>query len=72
MDAEQVQDAIQQEEDDGGQPAAPDDEVSRLRGELEATREQERAAVGRLREALLASEPALEPSMVSGATLSEV
>lgn len=47
-------------------------EVERLREELEASRDGERAAVERLRTALLASEPALEPEMVSGETLAEV
>lgn len=40
--------------------------------ELAASREAERVAVDRLRQALLASEPAIEPSMVTGNTLAEV
>jgi hypothetical protein len=51
---------------------ARDDEMNRLREELETSREASRAAVDRLRAALLASEPALEPSMVSGESLAEV
>lgn len=43
-----------------------------LAAQLAASRETERAAVERLRQALLASEPAIEPSMVTGATLAEV
>lgn len=40
--------------------------------QLAASREAERAAVDRLRQALRASEPAVEPSMVTGTTLAEV
>lgn len=54
------------------EPPAHDGELERLRTELEASRDQERAAVERLRAALLASEPALEPAMVGGETLAEV
>ncbi|MEO8540173.1 MAG: hypothetical protein ABI577_10575 [bacterium] len=43
-----------------------------LVAELEASREAERVAVEKLRRALLATEPALEPAMVSGATVAEV
>ncbi len=50
----------------------PAEVMDRLREELEASRGNERAAVERLRAALLASEPALEPEMVSGETLAEV
>jgi hypothetical protein len=47
-------------------------EIQTVRAELEGARGAERAAVARLREVLLASEPALEPSMVAGDTLAEV
>jgi len=47
-------------------------ELEALRTELEGARGAERAAVARLREALLASEPALEPTMLTGETLAEV
>jgi hypothetical protein len=43
-----------------------------LAADLAASREAERAAVDRLRQALLATEPALEPSMVVGSTVEEV
>ncbi len=43
-----------------------------LHEELEASRSAERIAVERLRQALLASEPAIEPSMVSGSSLAEI
>lgn len=46
--------------------------VDLLHEELEASRSAERVAVERLRQALLASEPALDPSMVSGSTTDEV
>lgn len=49
-----------------------DTEVDSLRRELEASRENERAAVARLRSALLAGEPALDESMLGGDTLAEV
>lgn len=49
-----------------------DDRAAHLAEQVELAREGERAAVARLREALLASEPALEPAMVSGETLAEV
>ena len=47
-------------------------ELDALREELALSREGERAAIERLRTALLASEPALEPEMVRGETLAEV
>lgn len=47
-------------------------ELETMRAELEGARGAERAAVARLREALLASEPALEPAMLAGETLAEV
>ena len=47
-------------------------ELESLRAELEGARGAERAAVARLRDALLASEPALEPAMLAGETLAEV
>mgnify|MGYP000863214809 CR=1 FL=1 len=50
------------------QPAAENP----LAAELAASREAERLAVDRLRRTLLASEPAIEPSMVTGTTLAEV
>lgn len=43
-----------------------------IAAELAASREAERAAVERLRQALLASEPAIEPSMVTGITVAEI
>lgn len=52
--------------------APTDDALGRLTAELEAARAAERAAVARLREVLLASEPELEPGMVSGETLTDV
>ncbi|MGE3074715.1 MAG: hypothetical protein AB7N24_01185 [Dehalococcoidia bacterium] len=56
-------------------PAAieqPNEEAVSLRQELEASRENERAAVERLRSALLAGEPALDAEMLTGETLIEV
>lgn len=53
-------------------PAPGDRTEDTLPAELAASREAERAAVERLRLALIASEPAIEPSMVTGTTLSEV
>lgn len=50
----------------------PGSEQDAIAAQLAASREAERAAVDRLRQALLASEPAIEPSMVTGATLAEV
>ena len=47
-------------------------EIRRLNDALVASHETERAAVERLRGALLASEPALDPDMVPGETLAEV
>lgn len=46
--------------------------LATLTCELAAARESERAVLARLREALLATEPALEPGMVTGETLAEV
>lgn len=56
----------QAQEDSGGGPQ------EQLAADLAASRESERAAVERLRQALLATEPALEPSMVVGSTVEEV
>ena len=53
-------------------PGAAPEEVEQLRQELEASRENERAAVERLRAALLVGEPALAPEMLAGETLAEV
>ena len=50
----------------------PGNEPDAVATQLAASREAERAAVDRLRQALLASEPAIEPSMVAGTTLAEV
>lgn len=47
-------------------------EAGGLAEELAASREAERAAVERLRQALLATDPVIEPSMVTGTTLAEV
>lgn len=71
MEDEQIQDVTGEEHEDHTSPGEQD-ELSRLRDELEASREHERVAVERFREALLASEPALEPSMVAGDSLAEV
>lgn len=46
--------------------------VERLEADLAASRASQELAVQRLREALLAREPALDPSMVTGATVEEV
>ncbi|MCC6959195.1 MAG: hypothetical protein IT301_05060 [Dehalococcoidia bacterium] len=54
--------------DETGAPPAEET----LEATLAASREAERAAVERLRQALLASEPAIEPAMVTGSTLAEV
>lgn len=61
-------------EEDTNPEAAPveNQAAEQLRAELEATKAAERAAVDRLRQALLASEPTLEPGMVGGETLAEV
>ena len=48
------------------------DELEALRTELEVARAGERAAVARLKTALMASEPALEESLISGETVAEV
>jgi hypothetical protein len=53
-------------------PDVETEEVEQLRQELEASRENERAAVERLRAALLVGEPALAPEMLAGETLAEV
>ncbi|MGE0601107.1 MAG: hypothetical protein AB7J35_15680 [Dehalococcoidia bacterium] len=50
----------------------PNDEIESLRQELEASRENERLAVERLRSALLAGDPALDAEMLAGDTLIEV
>lgn len=50
----------------------PSEEHDALRSELEATREAERAAVERLRAALIASDPALDDTLIRGRTLEEV
>ena len=47
-------------------------ELDALREQLASSRDGERAAIERLRTALLASEPALEPEMVHGETLAEL
>ena len=47
-------------------------EADLLRQELDASRANEREAVARLRAALLAGEPALDPEMLGGETLAEV
>lgn len=47
-------------------------EADLLRQELEASRANEREAVARLRAALLAGEPALDPEMLGGETLADV
>lgn len=52
--------------------APPADEIAGLRQELEASRENERAAVEHLRAALLVGEPALDAGMLGGETLGEV
>lgn len=59
----------QQEQVDTTDGAA---EIEGLRQELEASRENERQAVGRLRAALLVGEPALDAEMLAGETLAEV
>jgi hypothetical protein len=46
--------------------------VERLEADLAASREAQERAVRHLREALLAREPALDPSMVTGGTVEEV
>jgi hypothetical protein len=65
---EEVDLELEQDQD----TAAASDEVDVLRQELEASRENERAAVERLRSALLVGEPALSPEMLEGGTLAEV
>lgn len=52
--------------------STPTDALDGLRAELEAARTNERLAVDRLRAALLAGEPTLEPGMVTGETVAEV
>jgi hypothetical protein len=47
-------------------------ELSELRERLAEREARERAALGRLREALLASDPAIEPEMVTGETLNDI
>jgi len=49
-----------------------DPETEDLAAELARSRAAERAAVERLRTALLATEPSLEPSLVTGETIEEV
>jgi hypothetical protein len=63
-------DELESKETSGTSPGESD--VVRLTEALEASRSGERAAVERLRMALLASEPALEAAMVSGETVAEV
>ena len=48
------------------------DELAELRERLAEREQCERAALGRLREALLASDPAIEPEMVTGETLEAI
>lgn len=63
-------DSIEQEESTG--EGSEDSAEVLLQQELEASRTTERAAVERLRQALLSTEPALDPSMVHGSTADEV
>jgi len=56
----------------GGGDENATDELSELRERLAEREERERAALGRLRQALLASDPAIEPELVTGETLEEV
>ena len=86
-EGEQLQDEAQAElaaieaasaEAGDGEPQA-DDELTRLRAELdeargglEAERVARHAAVARYREAVLAAEPALPPELVGGESLEEV
>lgn len=62
----------EQEPTGTGETNGPEAEITRLTAALAASRDNERAAVERLRSALLASEPALEPEMLGGETLAEV
>jgi hypothetical protein len=62
---------------DDGLPMAPeqrslDAALAEREAELDAARERELALVARLREALAATDPALTPSLISGATLEEI
>lgn len=52
--------------------AASPDERDALRDELARRTESERTTLARLREALAASEPAIDPGLVTGETLDEV
>ncbi len=56
---------------DGGGEAARQ-ELEELRGRLAEREAAERMALARLREALLASEPALDPGLVGGETLEQI
>ena len=52
--------------------AGIESELEAMRAELQGARGAERAAIARLREALLQTEPALEATMLAGETLGEV
>ncbi len=66
------QTAVTDDEDTAPADAPDTDEASSLREALLATEAAARAAVGRLRAALLPSDPDVAPEMVSGDTAVEV
>lgn len=63
--------ALDEETIDGTAEQAETSETA-LRAELEESRAAERAAVERLRAALVATDPGLDDTLVTGATLGEV
>ena len=58
--------------DGDGRPDAADPELEALRTALSERDDAHRATLERLREALIASEPAIDADMVTGETLEEI